>query len=107
MNDDNLPGEYFFVKITNMGRRRVGVSHVWLDAGNGVAIPLLTRPLPAYLEPDDTVEVWLSVAEAPPEFRIGDSGLARFRVKLTAGKVFHSKQNHSVPSMGYVAGLGS
>jgi|SRR5882757_4384849 len=103
LNDDSKPGDYFFVKITNIGRRRVGVSHVWLDAEGAPNVHVLSHPLPAYLEPAETTEVWLSVAAAPPNLRIGDGALKRFRALLTSGKVLKSKPNRGVPAMGYVA----
>lgn len=100
------PGDHIFVKITNTGRRRVGVSHVWVDGPSG-QIPFLVVPLPAYLEPEQQIEVWINIAALPVRLRTGGKVLRLIRVKLTAGRVFKSKPNTTVPSSGFVASVES
>ena len=103
--DDPLSQPNYHLKVTNISPvREIWISHIWFELDDGAQLHLLDneRPLPARLLRDEQYETWLPSAQANgvPDWAL------RFRVKLTAGDVFASRLNKSVPAVGFVAGGG-
>jgi hypothetical protein len=126
--DGQLGGEpHVFVKITNLSRRPIVVTHIWFEPPNSRPVHVINpgRRLPARIDPQEQFETWLP-AEAvltpwlapgaslddflvdagtvPPMFR---SALFSGRVLLSNGATYTSTPNDTVPSAGFVAGPGA
>jgi hypothetical protein len=119
---------YVFVKVTNLGRRPVVVTHIWFEPPDSRVRPVNVinpeRRLPTRLAPQEQFETWLlaepvitpwllpgtsiddySVEDAVPwAFR---NALSSGRVLLSNGATYSSTPNDTVPSAGFVAGPGS
>ncbi len=103
--DDPLSEPNYHLKVTNISPgREIWISHIWFELDEDAQLHLLDneRPFPARLRRDEQYETWLAAAQAGgvPDWAL------RFRVKLTAGDVFASRLNKSVPAAGFVAGSG-
>lgn len=93
----------YFVKVVNLSSARdVEVTHVWLEAQPDVPLLQDDRPLPVRLQPDQTWETWLPIAQVPSSLL--PQVPTRIRVQLSNGSVFRSKLNKRIPDVGYVAG---
>jgi hypothetical protein len=93
--------EYLFAKVTNRSRRRVQLTHVWVDTRRG-QIFAMNRVLPVWLEPNEMFETWVAVPHG------GDrrKPLRRTYALLSTGHKVRSRPNKRVPALGYVAGAG-
>jgi hypothetical protein len=88
-----------YVKIINMSRHDVEVTHVWLATKPEVDLIALDPPLPARLRAEETHEVWFPLEGLPV-----DVELERLvRVRLSSGKTVRSRRNNAVPPTGGVA----
>jgi hypothetical protein len=98
----------FFVKITNLRRHPIEVSHVWFEHPDGGRHINVLDGVPHLIPSWTTYEVWL------PLIRIGlltadlsvvmeTSYETCMRVKLGHGPVIAARSNTTVPSIGRVA----
>lgn len=88
-----------YVKIINMSRHDVEVTHVWLATKPEVDLIALDPPLPIRLRAEETHEVWFPLNDLPV-----DVELERLvRVRLSSGKTVRSRRNNAVPPTGGVA----
>ena len=96
--------ECHFVNLTNLSPRRVlEVTHVWYeDETQHIPIIQASRPLPVRLELDQSWQTWIESSRLPSLHR--SDALWRFRVRISTGSVFASRDNPSVPPMGMVPG---
>jgi hypothetical protein len=96
--------ECYFVNITNISlNREVEVTHVWVECPGAVHIVRNERPLPKRLRADETWETWIGVDQIPAA--LSDFEVFKLaRVRISTGKVFRSRRNKRVPSLGYVPG---
>lgn len=92
-------GQRLYVKIINMSRHDVEVTHVWLATEPEVDLIALDPPLPVRLRAEETHEVWFLLDDPPV-----DVELERLvRVRLSSGKTVRSRRNRTVPPVGGVA----
>jgi hypothetical protein len=91
--------------VNDSPSREIEISHIWFDLDDGRQLHLVNdphRPLPARLRLDEAYETWMPVTQAGGVL----DWAGRFKVKLSAGPVFASRLNKSIPAMGAVAGGG-
>jgi hypothetical protein len=97
--ETGLSGQRLYVKIINMSRHDVEVTHVWLATKPEVDLIALDPPLPIRLRAEETHEVWFPLDDLPV-----DVELERLvRVRLSSGKTVRSRWNRNVPPVGGVA----
>src|SRR6266851_3087233 len=99
--DGNIYGpDCYFVNVTNVSlNREVEVTHVWFECSPEVHALRSERPLPKRLKVDETWATWVRVGELPAG--VTDEDVYKLaRVRLSTGKVFRSKKNEHVPSVG-------
>lgn len=95
--------ECYFINVTNLSPERdATITHVWMDCGTQISILNPSRPLPHRLKPEDTWETWIEINRLPLPFR--NNAFECGRVRLSNGRVIKSKQNTTVPAVGYVPG---
>jgi len=100
----SVSSECYFVNVTNESlTREVEVTHVWFQSLPEVHVVRSERPLPKRLKVDETWETWVRVSDLPPTLT-DDDVYTIARVQLSTGKVFRSKPNDGVPSVGFVPG---
>lgn len=93
-----------FLNLTNLSTRRgIEVTHVWVE-GDSQQIPAIRseRPLPKHLDPDESWETWIALADIPEPARV--DVLRRGRARLSTGRTVRSRPDPGVPSMGSVPG---
>ena len=94
---------FYFIKVTNLSRRDLEITHVWFATNPPVYVLLAERPLPTRLRPDETWEAWVDAAALADTSNVWRSG----RVRLANGRTVKSRPNKHVPPVGYVAGQGT
>jgi hypothetical protein len=97
---------YYFINVTNISlTREIEVTSVWFEVGQFPKVYVLPgeRPLPKRLKVDESWETWKSITELPTGYT-NDEMYKTGRVQISTGKMFRSKQNKLVPSVGYVPG---
>jgi hypothetical protein len=97
------PRPFYFIKITNLSRRDIEITHVWFATNPPVYVLLAERPLPTRLQPDETWEAWVDAEKLEGISNVERSGRAR----LANGRTVKSRPNKHVPPVGYVAGQGT
>ncbi len=95
--------ECFFINVTNTSPSKdIEITHVWLKTVPEIHVANEARPLPKRLRPDESWETWLPIAVVPKDQR---GSVARSaRVRISTGKVFHSKLREEVPPAGFIPG---
>jgi hypothetical protein len=92
-----------FVNVTNRSRdRAIEITHVGFDTDPPIEVINLERPLPRRLEPDESWETWLPMKRVPEGQRPGILTLGR--VRFSDLTTIRTRENHHVPSRGYVPG---
>ena len=93
--------ECFVVSLTNRSSTRdLEVTHVWFQGDS--QIPVLQRPLPVHLKPDQCWETWVPVAALPQ--MVLPQALTLAHARLSDGAVVRAKPNINVPNYGIVRG---
>jgi hypothetical protein len=97
--------ECYFINVTNLSlKRNAEITHVWMTCPEDGVIHVinLSRPLPYRLNPEGSWETWIEVncLQAP----IRENAFCLARVRLSNGKVLHSRKNTNVPSAGFIPG---
>jgi hypothetical protein len=93
----------FFVNVTNLSSNRdVEITHVWVESAPNIPVLNGDRPLPRRLKPDESWETWLSFAQVPSALLLRADTC--FRVRLSTGRLVHSKANTEVPPIGEIPG---
>ena len=96
--------ECYYVNVTNLSHsREVEVTHVWLECSSKIYVLPPERPLPKRLKGDETWETWVPASKVPLDWN-RDKVYTLARVRISSGKVFRSKLNRDVPSLGIVPG---
>ena len=91
--------ECFFVNLTNLSStHHLEVTDVWFQGDCQVSVLQPLRPLPVRLEPQQSWETWIPVADVPPI--VLPEALTLARVRLSNGAVVRSKPNIDVPNYG-------
>ena len=94
----------YFINVTNLSRdREIEITHVWLATTPEAHAVSSDRPLPKRLKPDETWETWIPESRVPATWR-GDRAFRVGRVRLSTGRIVHSKPNKNVPSFGETPG---
>ena len=99
LTETGASSQRLYVKIVNMSRHDIEVTHVWLATEPEVDLVALDPPLPVRLRAEETHEVWFLLDGLP-----SDVELERLvRVQLSSGKTVRSRRNRTVPPVGGVA----
>lgn len=93
---------YYFVKVINLTKDDLEITHVWFKTNPEIHIIKQERPLPFRLKPNETWETWIKAENIPEKMK--KRPFDKVRVMLSNGKIYSSKKNNNVPSMGNVAG---
>jgi hypothetical protein len=94
---------FYFIKVINLSRGDVGITHVWFATDPPVDVLLAERPLPTRLEPNQTWEAWVDATKLLDTPDVERSG----RVRLANGRIIKSQSNKDVPPVGFVGGPGT
>jgi hypothetical protein len=76
---------------------------VWLASEPEVFPMTHDRRLPKRLKPDEAWETWIEESRVPLAWR-GQKAFTSGRVRLSTGRVIHSKENKDVPRFGEIPG---
>lgn len=74
----------YFVKVVNLSKRDVEITHVWFQGPRPIPINPPQRPLPYRLKQDEPWETFIQEESLPEEVRLNAFTLAR--VGLSTGK---------------------
>ena len=94
----------YFINVVNLSRQReVEITHVWFDC-DGVGVPATPdeRPLPRRLKPDEAWETWIEFRQLPD--LVHAAPYERGRVRLSTGRVVHSREDPEARVPGWVPG---
>ena len=95
--------ECYFINVTNLSLQRdVEITHVWITCPEDIPVINPSRPLPRHLKPEESWETWIEVNGLPASAK--EKAFCLARVRLSNGKVLHSKKNTNVPSAGFIPG---
>ena len=99
---DDMNEPSIFLKIVNLSKSDIEVTHVWLDTIPKIHFLNNKRPLPVRIQPNQTWETWINES-VMKNYKINQI-VKLGRVLDSSGNIFKSKENTTVPEEGYVAG---